>query len=230
MAKFRTGPAVSSVSGSVGGITFARNRYGQYFRSRVKPVSPDSIYTIETKAMFRACSQSWANLTAAQRDAWKTWASTNPVTDSLGDKQVLAANAAYMKLNGRLEHSGDTLIQLPPTVAQPDALDTLTFTADIGAGTFQIAYTPTPLAAGQRLWVRGCVVNSPAVNYVRNLWKLLTVSAKALASPLALDTLFEDRFGTLQAGQVCYVSAAILDSATGLLSAPVVRQATIVST
>lgn len=226
MAKMRAGAMVGQISGSVGIQTFSHNRYGSYVRLRTSPVISQTTYAQQAKARFAAASQAFGGLTAAQRDAWATWAAVNPITDRIGDKQVLDPHAAYVKLNCRQAIQGGAVLSLPPVGNAPDALLTLTGTWDIGAGTFELAFTPTPIGATNRLWIWAAVVNSAGVEYVKNLYKLVAVSALNQATAYDTEALIESRFGTLQVGQFVHILAQVSDNATGLQSigAPVVGQ------
>ncbi|GAH50296.1 unnamed protein product, partial [marine sediment metagenome] len=42
MALVKLGGGIVQISGSIAGNTFARNRFGNYMRSRTKPVNPNS--------------------------------------------------------------------------------------------------------------------------------------------------------------------------------------------
>ena len=143
---------------------------------------------INAKARLAAQSQAWDNLTAAQRLAWLEWARSNPVVNRLGSQVTIGGNAAFVGINTRLVYAGDTPLTDPPIADPPVAPTSITLTCDIGPGTFDIAFTATPLAAGIKLWVRLTVLNNPAVNYVENLLRLLLASAAAQASPLDIQT------------------------------------------
>lgn len=228
MAKYTPGPTVASVSGSIGGTVYSRNRYGQYMRFRAKPVVSTTDYANVAKANFAAAAEGWPSLTAAQRAAWETWAQTNPVPNSLGIPQVLAGNAAYVQLNARLIRAGDTVISVPPLAEAPAALLTLVADGDIGAGDVDLTFTATPLAATERLWVWAAVVDNPSRNYVRNLLKLIAITAAAQASPYDYETAIVTRFGTLQVGQKIVIEAQVQSTASGLLSTR--RQSSVIVT
>lgn len=216
--KFTPGIAVGAMSGSVGGITASRNRFGAYFRVRAKPVISTSTYAQEAKGILAAATTRWQTLTDAQRNAWETYADTHPVTNSLGIPQALTGHQAFVGINARIDRDNGTLLDDPPPAAAPDGLGTLALTADIGTGNFEIAFTPTPLAADDKLWVLAAVVNSPGINYVENLLRLVAISSAAQTSPFDIEAAVAARFGTLQVGQKCVVKVGVYDSATGLLS------------
>ncbi len=230
MAKILPGPMAAAISGSSGGTVFSRNRYGAYTRSRVIPVNPNTASQQAARADLAAQSTAWGALTAAQQASWATWAANNPIVDRLGQTQVLQGNAAFIQLNARLARSGDATLTAPPVAAAPDALETLTLNGDIGLGSFDITFTPTPLAAGLKLWASAAVVDSAGINYVSNLLRQVTISAAAQASPLDNQTDIEAVFGALAVGQVVHQFVSVFDSATGLLSTPRRARVTVTST
>lgn len=231
MAKFSPGPGVAAVSGSIGGTVFSRNRYGAYMRYRAVPVNPDTQAQALARQAIAAASETWRSLTPGKRAAWATWCAGNPIVDTLGNAQILSANAGYCQINSRLLYVGEAQIDLPPTAAAPAPLATIGLETDLGVGDFELNYTATPLGAGVSLWLQAAVVNSAGINYVKNLMRIVDVSEAAKASPIAdLDTLLVAKFGTLQVGQIVHVLASTFDSATGLLSTPLRASSVVVET
>jgi hypothetical protein len=228
--KVMYGGPVANASGSLAGVVASHNRGGSYFRRRTVPVKSTTTYATNAKARLAAASSAWRTLTAAQRFSWETWAQTNPVVDRLGEKRILTGQQAYIQLNVRILFIGGTQILVPPVIGGPNALTSVTLTADIGSGDFEVAFTPTPLATGLSAWVRAAVVNSAGITFVQNLYKLCVVSAAAQASPLTLDTDIESRFGTLIVGQQVFVAVHVMRRADGQLSQPALSRAIVVST
>lgn len=93
-----------------------------------------------------------------------------------------------------------------------------------------MAYTATPLAATDRLWMQAAVTDSPAVNYVTNLLRFIGVSAAAQASPLDVQAIVETRLGTLIVGQTLNVWVSVLRGTTGELSTPLRESVIVTST
>jgi len=217
MAKIRFGAVVAAASGSIEGTVFSRNAYGAYARNRSIPVNPDTTYQQAIRAHLAAASTAWGALTANQKAAWETWAQTNPVTDRMGDQQVLAPNAAYIRINHRLLQAGDSTLSVPPVGAQPNALSTMSLNGDIGAGAFDVTFTPA-IGADERMFLHCAVLDSAGITYVKNLTKLVVISAKAVASPYDFQTVCEARFGTLAVGQTLVALAQVFDTLTGQIS------------
>ena len=228
--KVEYGPLIGRASGSLGATTASHNRYGTYFRLRATPVTSTTVFALATKAHLADASTHWDDLTDAQRLQWFAFARENPIIDSLGAKRILAGNAMFVALNSRILRDGGTIIDSPPVTENPEVLHTLTLSLDIGAGSFEAAFTPTPLAAGIKLWLSVAVVNSPGINFVQNLLKQVSITAAAQASPFDFQADTEARFGTLLVGQKVVVMGHAYDSTSGQLSVPLRAEGLVVTT
>lgn len=227
---FTPGIAVAALSGSFGGVVASRNRGHAYFRIRAVPTNPSTEAQESVRAILASQSQSWADRTASERAAWKAWALENPVTNALGNQVSLSGHQGFIQVNSRLDLDNQTLLTQPPVANAPTALDTLTLTADIGVGNFEVAFTATPLAASTKLWIEGAIVTSAGIEYVRNLFRFIGTSAAAEVSPFDIETLFTDKFGVPSVGQTAHVRVRTFDTATGLVSVPLTSSAVVVST
>lgn len=223
--KIIPGVMAGAASGKLGSQVFSHNRYGAYVRAYVIPTKTITTYTEIAKAHLIAASQAWASLDPDQQAAWRTWAQSNPITDRLGQKQVLDGHAAYVQLNARLLLLGVAQIEVPPVIGAPAALATASITAT-APGTAALAFTGT-VGAGKSILANLAVVDSAGVRYFRNLVKQVIVSAAAPTTPLAFGADLTDRFGTLLAGQSIGGYVYVADRATGLISAPLIVTAVV---
>jgi len=230
MAKIRGGALVGEISGSIGSTVFSHNRGGAYIRNRSIPTTVTSAAALAAKAFLASASSAYASLTAAQKLSWQSWADNNPIFDSFGEKRILSGHQAYVQINRRILQAGDTQLADPPLGVAPDGLTTLTGTWDIGAGSFELAFAPTPLAANQRMWTQAAVVNSAGIKYVSNLLRLVEISSAAQATGYDIQAAIEARLGTLQVGQYVHVQLAVYDEDTGLLSRPIRTSGVVVTT
>jgi hypothetical protein len=230
MAIFTPGPVVGQISGRIGGSVYSRNRGGPYIRNGAIPTLSSSIYAENAKQRLAIYSALWASLTSAQQLAWTNWAKQNPVTNRLGHKITLSGHMALVQLNVNIDNAGGTPILVPPVVAPPDGLLTLSASYDIGAGDFNISYTTTPLGASEVLFIWAAVVDNPGVSFVNNLYKLIQVTAAAAASPQVTEVNMALRFGTLIVGQRVFYRVQTVDQDTGLVSQPISSDGTIITT
>lgn len=228
--KFISGPIMGLASGKLGSIVFTHGRYGQSARTRVKPVGVTSSFTEAVRNNMTTTSRAWAALTEAQKLTWNTWAQNNPITDRLGQKQVLAGHAAYNQINGRRLLYPGTQLSVPPIGGNPASLLTAAVTYDIGAGGVTIETTPNPLTANTIQWVEAAVVNSAGTRYTSNLRKWIGVNPNGFVNPFDIKSMVEARFGTLAVGQILSLWIYSYDYSTGLISAPLYKSGTIVTT
>lgn len=127
------------VRGSMGGVTFSRNRFGQYKRVRAVPVNPNSSRQQGARNRFTALTELWSGtLTEAQRISWNDYAAAVPVTNRLGQSIFLTGFNHYVRSNtqqlqalaARID-SGPIVLTLPGSDAE--------FTATISEATQDIS-------------------------------------------------------------------------------------------
>jgi len=70
MARIKLGPMVTDISGSVGGATFQRSRFGITMRSKPLPIRSQTIPQYNVRNIIRSLQNSWQSLTDAQRLQW----------------------------------------------------------------------------------------------------------------------------------------------------------------
>jgi hypothetical protein len=224
MALLKLGPMAAAISGTIGGTVFARNRGGAYARAWAKPRTVISAQAIEAKYILGLCSQGWAALTEAQKDAWRSWTVENPSTNRLGESRTLSGPQAFNALNARVYRCTGGLLSMPPLTNPPAAPVYTSLTCDISDSKAEIVFTPTPIGAGKQLWVWGCLVGSSGISYIKNRTRLIYNADAAETSPLDIWDYLVTRWGTPQAGEVLYAGIQHVDKTSGLAS-PVIYMA-----
>jgi hypothetical protein len=221
MAKFRHGAALAEITGSIGGWTFSHSRYGAYIRMRQIPTKRDTPYTEIARNALIASSKAWAGLTAAVKAAWVTWAQTHPITDAIGNPQVLTGHTAYIAITALQRQLGDTPVLNPPLTASPAPVTIQSLSAYADHQTVTLEFTPDPLPANTGLYIQAVLSDNPTRTFFTNLVKLVTVSIAATPSPLALQDDILERFGSLLTGQLLLLRIKPYNHDTGLLGPPV---------
>lgn len=202
-------------SGSVAGQTSSRNRFGQYRRTRAIPINPNSDAQAAVRNRLSVNSAAWRDLTDDQRAGWESLGAQMQRTDALGQTYTLNGFQAYCSVNGNNLTAGNAVVSAAPALVTPSGL--LTATITLTAAAFSIAYTTTPLGAGQRLFIFA----SPQRNAGRGFegdYRLITVTAAAAASPHNLLTAYTARCGVPVVGNKVFLSLAIYEG--GFLSGP----------
>lgn len=192
-------------SGSYQNLTFSRNRYGQYTRSRAIPVNPASTFQTAVRLHMAQNAQAWRDLTATQRNGWTDLGLQILRTDSLGQSYNLNGFGAFCMVNNNRLLVGDTALTDAPLYDVPDALASVTPT--ITSASFSMAYTVTPQPASTRvLWYAG--PQRSAGRTFEGDMRFMLATATAAASPTVLLATYQGRFGTPVTGNRIFVSGA----------------------
>lgn len=156
----------SGMSGSVGGLTASRNRYGPYFRAKVLPVNPNTPNQAVVRGHFRDLSARWREvLTTPQRTAWETYAANVPLANG-----VVTGLNMYLRSNVQALRAGMSIVDTAPNV-----FDLGGFTVPVAqilseaAQTIDIGFTDTDAWANETGSAM-MIFSSPAQNVSRNFW------------------------------------------------------------
>lgn len=87
-------------SGSLGGMTASHNAGGPYLRRRAIPTNPNTARQQLIRSAMGSAVQAWSMaLTEPQRQAWRDYASSTPVTDALGQSITLSGINMFARTN-----------------------------------------------------------------------------------------------------------------------------------
>lgn len=190
-------------SGSDGGTTASRNRFGQYFRRRAVPVQPRTTFQLNQRARQSTNAAAWRALTDTQRAGWAALGLMMLRSDSLGTSYDLNGFLAYCSVNNNKLQAGDAAVSAAPAIVTPP--DLLTATITLTNAAFSVAYTATPLGAGVRLFIRVSPQQSAGRKFNGD-YRLIAVTAAAAASPADIFTAYSSRLGTPVTGNRCFLS------------------------
>lgn len=145
MALVKYGGGIVQMSGSIAGNTYARNRFGNYVRSRTKPVNPNSDRQVAARVRIAYLSEFWhETLSVNERGLWDTYAAAVAMTNKLGETINLTGFNHFIRSNSvrMLFHPGAVtfapdVLSLPPK--DPDLVcteeniagQTFTFSNDV---------------------------------------------------------------------------------------------------
>lgn len=202
-------------SGSQQGTTWSRNRFGQYQRSRAIPVNPASTFQGTVRARMSANAAAWRGLTDVQRAGWTSLGLSMTRTDSLGQSYNLTGFQAYCSVNNNNDAAFEAEVPDAPALVTPSAI--LTATVTLTSASFSIAFTPTPLSAGQRLFAFCSPQRSAGRNFEAD-FRLITVGDDATVSPLDVFSDYSARLGTPVTGNRIFLSLQVYEG--GFLSGP----------
>jgi len=232
MALVKYGGGIVQMSGSIGGNTFAHNRYGNYVRSRTKPVNPDTELQQEVRTTIAYLTDRWGNtLTGVQRTAWGVYASSVAMKNKLGESINLSGFNHYIRSNSYLKRRGETLVDAGPTEFTLPAQDpTLEITTEVHEQRFNIAFDDTMdwcTEDGGFLFMLQGRPQNPQRNFFAGPYKGVKdkagVDPGGIASPAQSTNLW-----IVAAGQKVWYQLRI-QRADGRLSEPWTVQSTVVA-
>lgn len=164
----------------------------------------------------------WRALTDAQRAGWEGLGSQMVRTDALGQSYTLNGFGAYCSVNNNNLAAGNAVVSDAPGLLTPSTVATATVT--LTAASFSIAYTPTPLDTGQRLFAYCSPQRNAGRSFEGDL-RLVHVSAAAAASPANVLAAYTARFGVPVVGNKVFISLHVYD--TGFRSGPLLTSAVV---
>jgi hypothetical protein len=110
MARIISAP-LGELRGKLGGLVFARGRYGMFARQHVMPINPQTTAQIRARALFADASQAWCTLTPEQKSAWEDFARDpmrfNPLTKVNVGQYI--GQAAFVSLYTMAARSNDIM-------------------------------------------------------------------------------------------------------------------------
>jgi hypothetical protein len=217
MALVKYGSIASQLSGKVGGVVFAQGHGGPYVRTWRKTVQSLTQWNTISRDHLQSASTLYDTLNAEQMIAWREWASQNPVTNRLGDRHLLNANAAFVQLNARLLWAGKSTILQPPIDTAPQPISGLTPTSVSGVSA-TIDYTQDTLPSATGLMIHAAPVPKAGRQYYMNKLRMIKFVDTPATSPVDIFTDLSAHFGYLAVGTKLVVRVQTIGTATGLVS------------
>jgi hypothetical protein len=183
MAIFTPGGGVATISGSVGGVTFSRNRGGPYMRTRAVPVNPNTTFQQEVRSLMATLTSGWIDdLTDDQRAAWDTYALNVHLSNPLGSPRNVGGLAMYVRSNiSRLQADPVLLTRVDDA---PTIFNLGTYTLPVLSGavesaqTASLAFENTDDWAGETgsgMLVYGSRAKNPSINYMKGPYRYMDV-------------------------------------------------------
>jgi hypothetical protein len=223
MALVKYGGGIVQASGSIAGVTHARNRFGNYIRSRTKPVNPSSQIQKDVRTVMAYLTAYWAStVTPTQRIAWATYAAAIAMKNRLGETVYLTGFNHFIRSNVEFKRHLHAVTAPAPTILTlPEQDPTFAISASLAANKLSVVFAPTALwalEAGAYMMVYMGQPRSATRNFFAGPWRwagnILGTSPTAPTSPQLLDPPY-----TLTVGQVvtCYARIRRVD---GRISEP----------
>jgi len=229
MAKVKFSALISEMRNKLNGSVFARNRGGNYLRTKVTPVNPQTIAQVIARARLTQFAQAWRGLTETQRESWRSVVNQWATTDVFGDVVNPSGNALFNRLNINVQIAGGAVLNTPPTPTGAAALTSLSLSAAVTGPAFDVEFTPDPVPADHVMFLESTPNLSPGISNASNRFRRIATVAAAQASPYDAAADQAAKFGALVEGQKVFVRAKFINSLTGEVSQRLSAKAIVVA-
>lgn len=208
------GGGILGASGSIGGQTHARNRFGNYVRARTKPVNPNTSRQQAVRNAMIALTGRWSStLTALQRSQWNVYANAIAWQNKLGETVKLTGFNHYIRSNAALDAAGIVPQDDGPAILSlPDGDALFAVTASEATQLLSVTFDD------QLPWVDeddGAMLVSMGIpqNVTRDFfngpWRIAaTIAGSSTVAPTTPETMTAPY--AIQEGQLVYVRARII--------------------
>lgn len=217
----------TEASGSIGGVTYSRNKGGMYTRARAMPVNPGSPLANQIRQYFTNLAQQWRDdLTQPQRTAWDSYASLTPIPDKLGEPRNIGGLPMFIKVNTLALQAGITPILNAPGEGGLTATG-VTYPGvslvDSTGLTTVIDHSPEwARTTGSRCLIYLSPALSGAINYYKGPFRLAGVISGNSGTPVTTNTIAPSSLPfPVVAGAKYFVRATCI-TATGRPGTPVI--------
>lgn len=218
--KAKFGIVVVDGRGKSNGNVYAKNRAGNYIRTKVTPVNPRTGAQLFQRSSVTNLSQAWRALTEANRAAWNAAVVNFQKTDIFGDLRKPSGFNLYMRLNLNLLAIGKSIIYTPPI---PSSVNDIVIGALSASNTpsLSLAYIPAAVMSS-KIIVRATPPVSPGKSFVKSEFRQISTFEGSTASPANLLSAYTAKFGAIDdmAGMKIFIETIAIDTATGISSTP----------
>ena len=216
MAKVVFGNGVSSISGSIAGNTYSRNRFGPYIRTRALPVNPNTAAQQLARSRFSTVSAQWRQLTQAQRDSWENAGEELFNSNPQGFPAPLSGAQAFAAYNNINLLIGNSITTTAPAVDKSAEITAADLVLDTGGPALVELDSITGEEITDNLiliYATGPV--SPGRSFFRRSDYRYVGAINENAQPFDLTTEWTDLFGSITAALIGRKTSFLLRGLSG---------------
>lgn len=151
MAKITPGVGFSSASGSVAGVTYTSGRSGLVMRNRLVTPQLQRAPSQLKRAQFAAVAQSWRELSAADRLAWKRFAES--IVAGGDDHQLGGGDPrlVFQQCNMNRLELGSAMLTTPAVLQVHPRVTLVPTLISVLVGSFNFSFTRTAAGSGTNM-------------------------------------------------------------------------------
>ena len=201
---------MTDASGKLGGQVFAKNRGGNYVRTKVTPSNPQSVAQMAVRGIFASISSRWSALTEAQRATFNNFVSSYAKTDIFGDLRNPSGKSLFQRLNQNLLISGQAEIDVCVSPLEVPFANVTNATFGIGSGELLVQTEGITTGAKLVLWATPKL--SKGTTFVKNQLRQVSVVQGGSAVEIEAGVAYTTKFGTPAVGDNIYVGVKVINA------------------
>lgn len=210
MAKIKMGSIVTDMSGKLGGHVYAKNKGGNYVRTKATPSNPQTPAQMSIRGIFASISSGWSALTDAGRESFNGFVSSYGRTDIFGDLRNPTGKALYQRLNNNLAISDQALLSACVAPIVVPFANLVGANASVAGADFNA--TLDGVTTGSKVLIFATPSLSKGTKFVKNRLRLIKISAGAIAGDFDFKADYVSKFGALTAGANIYVGVKVINA------------------
>jgi hypothetical protein len=214
------GMIVTDGRNKLGGHVLSKNRGGNYARTKVTPVNPQTTYQAAVRQAFTSFSQGWRGLTSDQRLAWNGAVTNFQRTNVFGDLKSPSGFNLYQRLNNVLQSIDQSPLLLPPLPSSVGDLFATMVRCTIGSPSLSLVLN----SAGDEntsLKIFATPPLSPGKSFVKNQYRFISFNNSPVTSPQNILDAYIAKFGSLGViGQQIWIKTQAVNQLTGQVGTP----------
>ena len=211
--KIKFGAIVVEGRGKLGGHVASKNRGGNYLRTKVTPVNPQTAAQTNVRSIFGGLASNWSSLTEAQRDSFNGRVAEYAKTDIFGDLKAPSGKALYQRLNQNLALTGQAAITTCPAAGYTPFAEGLVVNGDVSSSTLAVEFDND--LTGYVLMVFATAPVSQGTNYVKNRLRMITAVGGTNAAPITIFNVYQQMFGTPAVGNKIFIGVKVVNDGGG---------------
>ncbi len=138
MARIKLGPLITDISGSIGGMTIQRNKFGITLRQKPIPLYKFTPAQITIRTYIATIQAAWQNLTDAERLQWNRFLDFSGQTINRDRSVKLSGHSLYLKYQLYRLLTGMSLLTTLTYVPMPSMPDFVSLTVDVDSLQLQL--------------------------------------------------------------------------------------------
>lgn len=210
MAKIKMGSMVVDISGKLGGHVYAKNKGGNYVRTKATPLNPQSTAQMAIRGQFASISSRWSELTDPQRESFNGFVSSYATTDIFGDIRNPSGKALFQKLNQNLVNSGQAQIDVCVAPSNVSFANVIGASVNVANETFLVDSQGD--TTGQRILFFATKPVSAGTKFVKNDMRVIGVVNGQVGQAIDIWAEYTAKYGNITLGSNIFLGTRVINA------------------